>query len=75
MKLSELAGRNVSAGLREILNAAIAMEYRQMEMMRHKAEPWFADEHRRHDLIRDQLASIASQLESIQGRLKELREF
>lgn len=75
MKLSELASRNVSAGLREVLNAAIAMEYRQMEMMKHQKEPWFKEEHRRHDLLRDQLCSIAGQLESIQARMKELKEF
>lgn len=75
MLLSELAARDVASGLREILNAAIVMEWRQVEMMRFQKEEWFKDEHRRHDLIRDQLCSIASQLESIQGRLKELREF
>lgn len=75
MLLSELVGRNVSAALREALNAAVVMEHRQQAMMRFKEEAWFPEEYARHDLIRDQLASMTGQLESIQRRVKALREF
>ena len=75
MLMSELIGRNVSAALRETANAAVVMEMRQVEMMKCQDAGWFKEEHRRHDLIRDQLASLVMQLESIQSRVKELREF
>ncbi len=75
MTLTELAARNVSAGLREVMNAMIAMDGREILLQHFTEKDWYDKEDREGRKLRAKLAEIVGQMEIVQNSMKELMDF